>query len=145
MNKSITIKQAIPEAEEYFRLFETTGWNNGYNADKEELFAAINTSWYTLCAYNGENELIGFGRLISDGVLYAFVCDMIILPEYQKQGIGSSILEALIQHCRKQKVRVLWLFSASEKSEFYKKFGFEERPTSAPGMQLALNIVVSDE
>lgn len=140
MATNITIKQEIPDAEEYFRLFETTGWNKGYNADKDELFSAIDTSWFSLCAYNNNNELIGFGRLISDGVLYAFVCDMIVLPEYQKQGIGSSILNKLIEHCNEQKVRVLWLFSASGRSGFYKKFGFEERPSSAPGMQLALNI-----
>jgi hypothetical protein len=33
-------------------------------------------------------------------------------------------------------VRVIWLFSAKGKSAFYKNFGFAERPSDAPGMQM---------
>ncbi len=140
MNTNITIKEKIPESRSYFKLFETTGWNKAYKADKNELYKAVSNSWYCLCAYNNENKLIGFGRLISDGILYAFICDMIIEPDYQNQEIGSSILKKLIQHCKAKKIRVLWLLSASNKSSFYKKYGFDERPSNAPGMQLELNI-----
>lgn len=139
-NTKIIVRAEIPESNLYFKLFETTGWNKGYRADKSELYKAISNSWYCLSAYNNANKLVGFGRLISDGILYAFICDMIIDPDYQNQGIGSSILKKLIQHCKIQKVRVLWLLSASNKSGFYKKHGFEERPSEAPGMQLELNI-----
>lgn len=140
MTKKIILKEEIPESSPYFRLFETTGWNKGYEADEIELYKTVTNSWYTLSAYNNVGELIGFGRLISDGVLYAFICDMIINPDYQNQGIGSSILKRLIQQCKDKNIRVLWLFSASNKSNFYKKHGFEERPSTAPGMQLELNI-----
>jgi N-acetylglutamate synthase-like GNAT family acetyltransferase len=139
-NINFTFREEIPESSKYHQLFETTGWNKGYEAEKNELHKSVSNSWYTLCVYNNENELIGFGRLISDGVLYAFICDMIIDPDYQNQGIGGSILKKLIQHCKIEKIRVLWLFSAADKSNFYKKHGFGERPSNAPGMQLELNI-----
>jgi len=88
-----------------------------------------------LSAYH-KDELVGFGRALSDGVLYALICDLIVQPAYQGQGIGSALLNKLIDRCRSQHMRVLWLFSARGKSTFYKKFGFFERPVDAPGMQM---------
>jgi len=121
-------------------LFETTGWNVSYQAAEGELFSAISNSWLTLSVYAEGGELVGFGRIVSDGTLYAFVCDMIVAPEYKLQGIGSMIMEAMLEKCREAGIRVVWLFSASGKAGFYEKHGFEGRPSTAPGMQLNLNV-----
>lgn len=134
----IRFKEEMPESHAYFALFQSTGWNEFYKANTADLYTAISNSWYTLCAYNDKDELIGFGRIVSDGILYAFICDMIVLPTYQNQGIGSNILERLIAECKARGIQVLWLFSASNKSSFYKKHGFNERPSNSPGMQLTL-------
>lgn len=137
-NAGIRFREETPESHAYFALFQSTGWNESYEADGAELHAAILNSWYTLCAYNEKDELIGFGRVVSDGVLYAFLCDTIVSPAYQNQGIGSKILERLVEKCRAGRLRVLWLFSASDRSGFYERHGFEERPSDSPGMQLNL-------
>jgi len=138
-NASIRFEEGIPESHAYFSLFESTGWNKSYHANTTELHTSISNSWYTLCVYNDENELVGFGRIVSDGVLYAFVCDMIVAPAYQNQGIGSDILKRLVTRCKAEGLRVIWLFAASNRSGFYKKHGFDERPSDAPGMQLNLH------
>jgi N-acetylglutamate synthase-like GNAT family acetyltransferase len=135
---SIEYKETIPKSNEYYNLFQTTGWNDDYKADENELHRGISNSWYSISAYSHNKELIGFGRIVSDGVLYALISDVIVDPANQKQGTGSAILENLIQRCKKSNIRVLWLFAASNKSNFYKKFGFSERPGNAPGMQLNL-------
>jgi len=119
-----TFKETGPYASAYSKLFESTGWNQVYKADEKDLSTAISNSWYTISAYNVENELFGFGRVISAGILYAFICDMIVAPEYQGQGIGGEILQRLIQKCKDKKIRVLWLFAAPGKSGFSKKYGF---------------------
>ncbi len=124
-----------PPAPDYNRLFETTGWNKSYQADPHELHRAISDSWYVLSAYDN-NRLVGFGRIISDGVLYALICDLIVDPACQGKGIGSILLNKLIEHCHLQDIRVIWLFAAKGKSAFYKRFGFLERPVDAPGMQM---------
>ena len=130
--------EELPAPDAYLELFETTGWNQGYQADTDALYRAISSSWYVVSAYNND-DLVGFGRVISDGVLYALICDLIVKPPYQEQGIGSQILEQLIEKCHRDKIRVIWLFSARGKSAFYEKFGFLERPVDAPGMQLLIN------
>jgi N-acetylglutamate synthase-like GNAT family acetyltransferase len=61
---------------------------------------------------------------------------LIIHPDYQGRGLGSRVLERLVQNCKEHNIRDIQLFSAKDKSEFYEKFGFEKRPTNAPGMQL---------
>ena len=135
---AIAYHEQPPPATDYDRLFETTGWNKSYQASPQELYRAISDSWYVLSAYD-KNNLVGFGRIISDGVLYALICDMIVKPSYQGQGIGSHLLEKLIEKCQREKIRVIWLFSARGKSALYEKFGFLERPVDAPGMQLLIN------
>ena len=128
-------EETIPEREAYHHLFETTGWNESYQAGVDQLHRAIANSWYTVSAYV-DDRLVGFGRVISDGVLYAFICDMIVQPSHQRQGIGSAILQKLVERCRAAGVRVIWLFAAQGKSEFYERHGFQARPAGAPGMQL---------
>ena len=131
----ILYRETLPAPADYHQLFETTGWNQSYRADADELYRAISSSWYMLSAYS-RDELVGFGRVVSDGVLYALICDLIVKPSCQGRGIGSTLLNKLIDRCRRRQVRVIWLFSAEGKSSFYKVFGFDERPADAPGMQM---------
>ncbi len=51
--------------------------------------------------------------------------DLIVRPDYQGRGIGSRILQELVERCR-----------ARGKAGFYERHGFAARPADAPGMQL---------
>lgn len=117
----------IPDINSFFSLYETTGWNDK-NRTKEELFQAINKSWYILFAYYDEN-LIGFGRIISDGRLHAFIVDLIISPNFKKQKIGTEILHHLTNEILKEGITDIQLFCAKGKKNF------SERPNDTPGMQ----------
>ena len=130
----IEFRSEIPDSDQFFRLFESTGWNENYHLAPEELMLALHASWYLLGAYDGE-RLVGFGRLVSDGVLHAMIYELIVLPEYQGQGIGGEILERLVAKCRATGVRDIQLFCARGKRGFYEKRGFVARPDDAPGMQ----------
>ena len=86
--------------------------------------------------HNG--SLIGFGRIICDGVLHALIVDVIVLPEYQHKGIGSAVMTRLMEYCRSKNIRDIQLFCATGKVEFYEKLGFVKRPDNAPGMEVKL-------
>lgn len=130
----IVFNERIPAPDDYFELFETTGWNREYQADSDELATALRNSWFSVSAYDSD-RLIGFGRVVSDGVLHAIIYDMIVRPDHQNQGIGTEILSRLIARCRKFGIRDIQLFAASNKAPFYHKFGFTSRPHDAPGME----------
>ena len=135
MSSQINYRESQPPKEVFFKLYETTGWNEGYGFSREDLHEAIRHSWYMVAAYDGD-ELVGFGRVLSDGVYHAFICEMIVHPDNQGKGIGKEILERLVAKCHAHHIRLIQLFSATGKAEFYRKFGFEERQPGAPGMQL---------
>ena len=124
-----------PDKTEFFKLFETTGWNASYRLTEEELVQAVRNSWHTVSAYDGP-RLVGFGRTLCDGIVHALILDMIVVPEYRLKGIGSEILRRLLEHCRSAGIRDIQLFCAKGKSGFYEKNGFTQRPGDAPGMEI---------
>jgi GNAT superfamily N-acetyltransferase len=130
----IELREQVPDKDEYFSLFNTTGWNKDYNASPDDLERANQNSWLVIAAYDG-NKLVGFGRVVTDFVLHAMIFDMIILPDYQGQGIGTMILGRLVDRCLEQGIRDIQLFCAEGMRVFYEKNGFEARAVDAPGMQ----------
>ena len=131
----IRLSEQLPDKQEYFNLFITTGWNQQYQASPEQVEQANRNSWLTVSAYD-EEKLVGFGRVVTDFVLHAMIFDMIILPAYQRQGIGTIVLERLVKKCKDHGIRDIQLFCAKGKRGFYEKNGFEVRAEDAPGMQL---------
>ena len=133
----IQYKYTVPAKEDFFQLYETTGWNNNHGFTEDDLFLAINNSWYLIAVYD-QQKLIGFGRVISDGVYQTFIGDMIVHPDYQNRGIGRNVMNRLIEKCKDSGIKWIQLSCARGKVDFYKKLGFEERPVDGPGMQIYL-------
>ena len=127
-------KTDLPDCDQYFSLFESTGWNNKYLLSKEEIYSTLSKSFFNVSVYH-LGKLVGFGRVISDGILHAMIYEMIIYPEYQGKGIGKEILNLLVKRCQASNIRDIQLFCAKGKRKFYQKFGFVSRPDDGPGME----------
>lgn len=132
---SITYSHQLPPVAAYFDLFSTTGWNQEYQATARDLETALQHSQFLVCAYQ-DGRLIGFGRIVDDGVLHAMIYDLIVHPDFQNRGIGSTILEKLLAYCLQNNIRDIQLFAAADSRKFYKKHGFQPRPDNAPGMEI---------
>ena len=59
------------------------------------LRALKNSFCVVICLHN--KDLIGVGRMISDGEMYSAIFDVVIDPAHQKKGIGKKIVRALIE------------------------------------------------
>lgn len=100
---------------------------------------ALDASLYIVCAYM-DAQIVGMGRIVGDGAVICYIQDLMIHPEYQRYGIGSIIIEDLIQYvknlCEEGTEIMLDLMCASGREPFYHKHGFISRPTShlGPGM-----------
>ena len=129
----IRYETAKPSPDAFKNLYNTTGWAS---VEREASYyeAALAGSWAQCAAYIGD-RLVGFGRVISDGVLHAFITEMIIAPDLQQQGIGRAVLDALVAHCLDHGVADIQLFCAEGKEDFYRKGGYTPRLPTRPGMQ----------
>lgn len=86
---------------------------------------AFEASTAAVFAYRSDN-LIGFGRAISDDAYQAAVYDCAVLPEFQGQGIGRRIMDTLLarlEHCN------VILYASPGKEGFYGKLGFRKMKT----------------
>jgi GNAT superfamily N-acetyltransferase len=105
-------------------LFSLVDW--GFRKP-EEIQAAFAKSSFIRFAYS-DNVLVGFGRTVDDGKYYALIVDLVIHPDFQKKGIGSSILLYLKNSL--EKYAFTTLTSAPGKEAFYEKQGWKKQITS---------------
>lgn len=135
--EGLIINNDILKEQAFFELFITTGWNEKYQLDSDQLFQALKNSWYLLSAYENE-KLVGFGRIICDGIVHALILDLIVHPDFQNLGIGGQILDKLVEKCKQHQIRDIQLFCAKGYHSFYEKRGFRKRLDDAPGMEYHL-------
>lgn len=107
---------------ELLALYESLGWNS-LKLTVNELEQMCKQSWYVIYAFK-EQQLIGMGRVISDGVITGVICGVCVLPKYQSIGIGKEIVERLIQHCEQNKV-IPQLMCVEKLQSYYESIGFE--------------------
>lgn len=83
-----------------FALYEKVGLLRRFIKDKdyETIKSGFMNSFKVVTAWDGD-KLVGAGRMISDGRCYGMIFDLGILPEYQKKGIGKSIVLSLLKDC----------------------------------------------
>ena len=132
-NKMIEIKEKQLTAEQFIFLFNSAGWNPPL---KEQTAKALAN---TLCAFSiyDDGKLIGMGRLMGDCAMSYYLKDVAVLPEYQNKGIGKKLMQYIISYVKKQlppgwKVSIE-LISTKGNEGFYRKLGFEERPSDSDG------------
>jgi ribosomal protein S18 acetylase RimI-like enzyme len=103
------------------RLMATVGMRK---RDRRTLKRALAASSDVVVAHAGD-ELIGFGRMISDGVYYGSIWDVAVVRKFQDQGIGSRILELLLSCATKRRLYMVGLFTAAYNRAFYERMGFQ--------------------
>ncbi len=120
MKYTITTEQ-LPNASELRDLFLQTTWAKDRSIDGIELLLQ-NTTTYVVIRDN--DQLIGFGRAISDGVYRALLDDIIVDAAYRKQGIGQLIVENLLHQLKG--VEQVFLNTKPDLESYYKALGFSK-------------------
>lgn len=120
-------------AEDYNNLREKVNWSR--LTDKQAVRGLENTTF--LITAKVKDKYIGMGRVLFDYGCTAYICDVIVVPEYQKQGIGKRIMELLINrvaHAADQGDKIMFILGASKgKENFFAKLGFGLRPSDFYG------------
>lgn len=97
-------------------LFNSVGWQS---IDITTLQKAIQNS-IPISLWD-ERVLVGFVRVVSDGVTFSSISELAIRPEYQGQGLGTFLINLAVQQCRTP-----FIFTLADNSavNFYTGLGF---------------------
>lgn len=130
--------ERIPTPEEFNMITESVGWGKRENRIVAE---ALKNTLYSLCVYE-EDKLIGYGRILGDKTIFLYIHDIIVIPEYQGQGIGTEIMINLLNRINEYKkvnpdIRT-YLGASKGRESFYEKFGFISRPNEDLGAGMIL-------
>ena len=124
----ITIKkQEFVKLEDILHLYQAVGWTN-YTNQPQMLEQALSHSLVIYLALD-DDAVVGLIRLIGDGFSSVFVQDLIVLPSYQRQGIGSALMKKALGDF-KDAYQVQLATDQTEKTlGFYRSLGFETLST----------------
>jgi ribosomal protein S18 acetylase RimI-like enzyme len=114
----------IFDKEQIFELYSDAKWTS-YTNDKVALWNSIERSLeHFSIIENG--KLIGYARVLGDGIHTILIQDLVIESKYQKKGIGSELIRTILEYY--QEVRQIIVLSDNEEGliKFYKNSGLRE-------------------
>ena len=93
-------------------------WQGNYDLDKTHISLSKTIN---LTAYDND-KLIGCLRILSDGYYFGTITELLVLPQYQKQGVGSKLL----QLAKDNTPTMLYFGSQPTVEQFYEKNGCQK-------------------
>jgi GNAT superfamily N-acetyltransferase len=130
MIKSIDYKSIVnPELsnidwDRVLLLFVKINWKHRL---VNEIEKAFRISTHTIFIYHND-LVIGFGRVVGDGRYYAMLADIVVDPDFQKQGIGKHIVMSL--NSLLNNYHFVNLSAAPGADHFYKSMGWKKQTTA---------------
>jgi len=76
-----------------------------------------------------DDQQIGFARVVTDYVVFAYLMDVFIDEKYRGKGYASVLIDAMMKEPQLQQVKI-WRLATSDAHFLYEKFGF--KPLAAP-------------
>ncbi|WP_067195357.1 GNAT family N-acetyltransferase [Streptococcus sp. DD10] len=120
-------REEMVKLEDVLHLYQAVGWTN-YTQQPQMLEKALSHSLAIYVALDGD-VAVGLIRLVGDGFSSVFVQDVIVLPAYQRQGIGGALMKESLEDY-KDAYQVQLVTDEDEKTlGFYRSLGFETLST----------------
>ena len=117
-------KQDIPAMTDLVALYSSVGWTN-YTNNPTMLEEAVEASLWQLAVFD-EEALVAYIRLVGDGHSVLLVQDLLVRPDYQRQGIGKKLLEKALETFPHVYQRLLVTERSEKNLAFYQSLGFVE-------------------
>lgn len=108
--------------QEIFPLYTSVGWT-AYTDAPDTLRQGFEHSLLTLAAYEN-GQLVGLVRTVGDGYTIVFVQDILVFPEHQRKGIGTALLQAVLDRFSHVRQMELATDDTPKTIAFYKSLGF---------------------
>src|ERR1700744_5211593 len=107
----------------------------GTTRGRADFEAQLASAWRVVGVYEtATGRQVGFARAISDGVAFAYLADVFILPEARGTGLGQELVAMMID--RGPGAGFRWTLHTADAHGLYRQFGFQppdERYLERPG------------
>ncbi|RVT78748.1 N-acetyltransferase [Flavobacterium sufflavum] len=70
-----------------------------------------------------DNQQIGFARVITDYVVFAYLMDVFIDQKYRGNGYSSILIDAMMNEPELKEIKI-WRLATTDAHFLYQKFGF---------------------
>ncbi|WP_038021843.1 GNAT family N-acetyltransferase, partial [Tetragenococcus muriaticus] len=121
MNIEIKVNEPL-SVEQVATLYRETGFAKPIE-DRIRIQKMIDQTPLVFSAWNGKN-LLGFARCLTDFEYFCYLSDILILPLYQKQGVGKLLVHEIKEYLGS---RITISLRAEDNAlGFYKKMNFEQ-------------------
>ena len=119
---SISINRK-PDPGQVKSLFQQVDWAKGRTDLQIERL--LENSEVIVTLY-GNDVLLGFGRVVSDGACRALIDDVIVDKDHRGKGYGDMIMKKIMGEIRG--IDEIFLNTGAHMQKFYSKYGFEMNP-----------------
>jgi GNAT superfamily N-acetyltransferase len=118
---SISDDKQLVDIDKVHDLLSATYWANGRTWHQVE-----ESLKHSMCfsVFKGDKQ-IGFARVVTDHVLFAWIADVVIDPRHRGRGIGKFLMSVLIAHPKIP--QHMQLLRTKDAHELYEKYGFERQ------------------
>ena len=102
-------------------LSEQAYWALGRARDVQD--AAIDASRNFAVIDTAAGAQVAYARVVTDGVTFAWLCDVFVDPEVRGEGVGIGLIEGVVAALEPLGLRRI-LLATADAHGLYEKFGF---------------------
>lgn len=132
------LREETPSVETYRRLRAAAGMTERSREAAER--GLPNSQFAVVVAHRGESgsetdeSVIGMARVVGDGGTVYHVCDMAVHPDHQRQGLGSRLMDAVMEWLEETAPPTAYVNLMADVDGFYERWGFEPTAPASKGM-----------
>lgn len=127
-------RESLPDVEAFLALRKAAGLTP-YSREAAE--RGLANTVFGVSVYDTDSaELVGMGRIVGDGGCIYHICDMAVHPDHQRQGLGSHIMDRLVQYLEEEAPEGAYVNLMADVDGFYEAWGFEQTAPASKGMAM---------
>jgi predicted GNAT family N-acyltransferase len=121
---SIIHELSSKQIDQLLGLFKQMWWTKG-RTDGEVATMLKNSMSFGMVEQDSY-DLVGYARVLTDEIKYAFIFDVMLAEHLRGRGLGKVLMDAIIAHPRLKNIKNFELTCAPDMVGFYERFGFRE-------------------
>ncbi|WP_053947696.1 GNAT family N-acetyltransferase [Halolamina sediminis] len=125
------LRESRPTVDRFLELRDAAGMAE---RSREAVERGLPNSRYAVTVVDGTGETVGMARIVGDGGAVYHVCDMAVHPDHQRQGLGSQMMDALMDWIDETAPLKAYVNLMADVDGFYERWGFERTAPASKGM-----------